>query len=181
MTLVGDAPLIPGQPDSPLAVVGHWVTANASADAGLRDAMGSLQLATFNLPQRGLVDGARQGGRGAPPASPRDEPSGSVENLSIVLRIDKRGIDCRCGKSPLLPCEHARVHVAIVVEGQFRIRAPNHSHWSTADEFDNQVGHTHALPREDREGMAGGIPYHPVKRCIRKPINDTIPTDEKST
>jgi len=67
---------------------------------GLRYTTGSQQPTTVDLFQRGLVDGPRQGGRGAPSSSLRDEPSGGVENLFIMLRTDKRGIDCRFGKSP---------------------------------------------------------------------------------
>jgi hypothetical protein len=63
----------------------------------------------------------------------RDEPSGGVEHFFIVLRADKRGLDCRFGKCPLLPSEYARIHVTVIVEGQSSKRAPNHPHWSAAD------------------------------------------------
>jgi hypothetical protein len=61
---------------------------------GLPYTRGSLQPTTVGLLERCLVDGPRQGGRGAPSSSLRDEPSGGVENLFIMLRTDKRGIDC---------------------------------------------------------------------------------------
>lgn len=35
-TLAGDTPLVPGQPVSPVAAAGHWVTANASVETELR-------------------------------------------------------------------------------------------------------------------------------------------------
>jgi hypothetical protein len=53
----------------------------------------------------------------------RDEPSGGIENLFIMFRTDKRGIDCRFGKSPLLPSEYARVHATVVVERWLRVSA----------------------------------------------------------
>jgi hypothetical protein len=59
--------------------------------------------------------------------------------------------------------------------------APYHPNRSTADELDNQAGHTHALPREDRAGMAPWIPHHPGKRRVRMAIKDAILSDEKST
>jgi hypothetical protein len=43
------------------------------------------------------------------------------------------------------------------------------------------VGHTHTLPCQDREDLAIWIPQHPVKRCVRKTIEDTILSDKKST
>jgi hypothetical protein len=53
-----------GRPDLPTAavvvLVGHWVTANASVGLGLCYTTGSHQPGTIALPQRGLVDGARQ-------------------------------------------------------------------------------------------------------------------------
>lgn len=86
-----------------------------------------LQPTAVDLLQRGLVYGPRQGGRGTPSSSLRDEPSGGVENLFIKFLTDKRRIDCRFGKSPLLPSEHARVHVTVVVEGQCSKRTPPYS------------------------------------------------------
>jgi hypothetical protein len=62
--LAGDAARIPGRPDLPttavVPLVGHWVTANASVGLGLCYTTGSHQPVTIDLPQRGLVDGARQ-------------------------------------------------------------------------------------------------------------------------
>ena len=117
-------------------------------------ATGPLQPTTANLSECGLVDGARPRVRGAPSSALRNEPSGRVENLFLRLRVNERGIECRFGKSPLLPSEHAQVHVAIFVEGQCRERASYNAGWLAADEFDNQAGHTHALPRQNREWHA---------------------------
>ena len=142
---------------------------------------GPLQPTTADLPQRGLVDGASQCARGAPCSSLRNEPSGGVENLFLMLRTAERGIECRFCKSPLLPGEPARVHAALVVESQRCKRAPYHPDWSAAGELDDQVGHTHPLPRKDRQDMATWIPQHPVKRCVGEAIEDTILSDEKST
>jgi hypothetical protein len=50
----------------------------------------------------------------------RSEPSGRVENPFLRLRANKRGIECRFGKSPLLPSEDVQVHVAVFVEDQCR-------------------------------------------------------------
>jgi hypothetical protein len=57
MTLSGDTSLVPGQPVSPIAAAGHWVTANASVDTELWYPTGPLQLTAVDLPQRRLVDG----------------------------------------------------------------------------------------------------------------------------
>jgi hypothetical protein len=181
MTFAGDTPLVTGQPVSPVAAARHWVTANASVDAEFRYPTGPLQLTAVDLPQRRLVDGTRQRSRGAPSSSSRDESSGRVENRFIVLGIDKRGLDRQFGESPLLMCEHARVHATGVVEGQCGERALHHAVRNAADQFDDQTGHTNALPREKRDGMASRIPKHPDKRRVRETIKCTVLSDEKST
>jgi hypothetical protein len=116
-----------------------------------------------------------------PSSSLRNEPRGRVENLFLMFRANERGIECRFGKSPLLPSEHAQVYVAIFVEGQCRERASYNVGWLAADELDNQAGHTHALPRQNREGMLMWILQHPDKSRIRKAIEDAILSDGKST
>ena len=128
-----------------------------------------------------LVDGARPRVRRAPSSSSRNEPSGRVENLFFRLRANERGIECRFGKSPLLPREHAQGHVAIFVEGQCSERASYNADGLAADELDSQAGHAHALPRQDREGMLTWILQHPGKSRVRKAIEDAILSDEKST
>jgi hypothetical protein len=71
--------------------------------------------------------------------------------------------------------------VAIFVEGQCRERASHNSGWLAADEFDNQAGHTHALPRQNRESMLPWILQHPGKSRVCKAVEDAILSDEKST
>ena len=85
------------------------------------------------------------------------------------------------GKSRLLPSERAQVHVTIFVEGQCRERASYNAGWLAADELDNQTGHTHALPRQNREGMLMWILQHAGKSHLRKAIEDAILSDEKAT
>jgi hypothetical protein len=133
------------------------------------------------LSQCGLVDGARARVRGAPSPSSRNEPSGRVEDIFLRLCANEHGIECRFGKGPLLPSEHAQVYVAILVEGQCRERASYNAGWLAADELDNQTGHTHALPRQNREGMLMWILQHAGKSHLRKAIEDAILSDEKST
>jgi hypothetical protein len=60
-------------------------------------------------------------------------------------------------------------------------RASYNVGWLAADELDNQAGHTHALPRQNREGMLMWILQHPDKSRIRKAIEDAILSDGKST
>ena len=99
----------------------------------------------------------------------------------LGLRTNERGIECRFGKSPLLPSEPAQVHVAIFVEDQCRERASYNAGWLAADELDNQAGHTHALPSQNREGMLTWILQHPDKSRVCKAVEATILSDEKST
>jgi hypothetical protein len=80
-----------------------------------------------------------------------------------------------------VPGEPAQVHAALVVEGQCCKRAPYHPDWSAAEELDDEIDHTHPLPRKGRQEMATWIPQHPVKRCVREAIEHAILTDEKST
>ena len=113
-------------------------------------------------------------------SSLRNEPSGSVENLFLGLRANERGIECRFGKSPLLPSEPAQVHVAIFVEGQCRERASYNSGWLAADEPDNQAGDTHALPAGVAKACSRGFCSIRAK-WLCKAVEDTILSDEKST
>src|ERR1700719_1358881 len=113
---------------------------------------GSLQPTTANLAECGVVDGTRPRVRRAPFSASCNESSGCVENLFVRIGANEHGAERRFGKSPLLPSEHAQVHVAIFVEGQCSERALYNAGWLAADELDNQAGHTHALPRQNREG-----------------------------
>ena len=144
-------------------------------------ATGPLQPMTANVSECGLVDGACPRGRGAPSSSSRNEPSGRVEDLFLRLRANEHRIECRFGKSPLLPSERAQVHVTIFVEDQCRERASYDAGGLAADELDHQTGHTHALPRQNREGMLTWILQHADKSRVRKAIEDAILSDEKST
>ena len=144
-------------------------------------ATGPLQPTTANVSECGLVDGALPRVRGVPSSSLPNEPSGRVQNLFRGLRANECGIECRFGKSRLLPSERAQVHVTIFVEGQCRERASYNAGWLAADELDNQTGHTHALPRQNREGMLMWILQHAGKSHLRKAKEDAILSDEKST
>jgi hypothetical protein len=57
----------------------------------------------------------------------------------------------------------------------------HHPDRNAADQFDDQTGHTNALPREKRDGVASWIPKHPDKRRVRETIKDSVLSDEKST
>jgi hypothetical protein len=60
-------------------------------------------------------------------------------------------------------------------------RASYNASWLAADELNNQAGHAHALPRQNREGMLRWVLQHPGKGRVCKAIEDTILGDEKST
>jgi hypothetical protein len=60
-------------------------------------------------------------------------------------------------------------------------RASHHPGRNAADQLDDQTGHTHALPREKRDGRASWLPKHPGKRRVRETIEDTVLSDKKST
>jgi hypothetical protein len=134
-------------------------------------AKGPLQ-PTANLAECGVFDGARPRVRRAPSSASRNEPSGGVENLFPGHCANEHRIQCRFGKSPLLPSEHTNIHVTIFVEGQCSERASYNACWLAADELDNEAGHTDVLPRQNLEGMLTWILQHPVKSRVGKAIGE---------
>ena len=78
-----------------------------------------------------------------------------------------------------MPAKFACVDAAFAIKNENGKGVPNYAGWNSADELDDCVGHTHALPREYRQRMACRISQHPVKLHVRQAAERIVLGDEK--
>jgi hypothetical protein len=103
---------------------------------------------------------------------------GCVDDRLVPVGNSEHGGQCRLCEGKLLLAELARVKASFVIERENRKRGPNYAGRLSANELDNNVGHAHSLPRENREAMACRISEHPIKRGVRRAIEGVVYGDK---
>jgi hypothetical protein len=104
-----------------------------------------------------------------------------VDHGVVALRNSEHGGQSRLCEGKLLPFESGGVDTAFVIEGEHSKGAADDAPRTAIGQFDDQVGHAHSLPREDRQAMVCRISQHPVESRVRQAIEAIVTSNKESS